>query len=98
MKLDFNMLGINYRQISPLDKISEEGWEIAVFIKESFSDNYSEDYHFMRQFKNGNCYHTFGEYGNISQCDDNGIIITNPTECYIENYIYKDCLSLKLKN
>lgn len=98
MVLDFNMLGISHRQINTLDTISEKEWKIAIFIKESLVDGYSEDYHFMRQFKNGKWYHKFGEYGKISECDDNGIIITNPTNCYIKKYIYKDCLSLSLKN
>ena len=93
--LDFNALGIVFREISPLDKISSNEWKIALFIT-WYNQNLLEDFHFLRQHNDGIWYHKNGFYGDVSNYDDHGKIITNPKKCFLKYREYNKCLSLTL--
>ena len=93
--LDLKALGIDFREIEPNEEIEENEWKIAIFIARSYGKIF--DYHFLREHNDGTWYHKNGFNGDISNCDCNGDVITNPKDCYIPCRSYKKCLSLKLK-
>ena len=98
--LDLNTLGIDFREINPLDDISMEEWKIALFVTKVYSDKGYvglEDFHFLRQLRDGFWYHKGGYNGTITRLDSYSDEIVDPQECILENRTYKKCLSLRLK-
>lgn len=93
--LDFNTLGINFREINPLDDVDIEEWKIALFISNYYGR--IDDYHFLRQHKDGIWYHKAGYNGMVSIYDDFGHIIKNPKECQFRCTDYNKCFALRLK-
>lgn len=94
--LDFDALGIRFREINPLDTIGSNEWKIALFITWYQEPELVEDYHFLRQHNDGIWYHKKGFRGEVSKYDSNGKIITNPQECFFRYRHYNKCLSLAL--
>ena len=92
---DMEALKIEIKEINPLDDVSYDEWKVALFITKYY--NLLDDYHFLRQSKNGIWYHKSGYNGGIFMCDNHGKIITNPKESYFNCRTYNKCFSLKLK-
>lgn len=92
---DLDALGIDIREIMPLENISDEEWKIALFTV-GYSDCLS-DYHFLRQHEDNIWYHKNGFKGGISFRDFYGNIITNPLDCYFRSREYNKTFALKLK-
>lgn len=100
MYLDFNGLGIDFREIKPLDEINIDEWKIALFVTRAYSyggTDFLTDFHFLRQHNDGFWYHQDGYHGIISRCDSYNRDIKNPEKCSLMNRTYKKCLSLRLK-
>lgn len=102
MKLDFKVLGIDYREISPADIISPNEWKITYL--SSDIGGIPTDYHFLREGKDQSWYHKDGHQFDYppSNLDDNGNIIYNPEEAYFVNevnnkkkYKYEKCFCLR---
>lgn len=94
--LDFDALGIKFREINPLDKISYNEWKIALFITWYDEPELVVDYHFLRQHNDGIWYHKNGFEGEVSEYDNHRKIIINPEECFLRYRKYNKCLSLTL--
>lgn len=92
---DLEALGVDIREIRPLDTISEEEWKIALFTVGDYG--YLKDYHFLRQHKDNIWYHKNGYRGTILPYDSNGIIIRNPEDCHFNRRCYDKTFALKLK-
>ena len=91
--VDLEALGIDYRDIEPLDDIEENEWKIAIFTTRKYGEVI--DFHFMREHKDGIWYHKNG--AKIYNQTFNLIPIKNPKYAYVLGYTYEKCLSLKLK-
>lgn len=97
MYLDFIKLGIDFREIKPLDEVSVDEWKIALFITKSYySADGLEDFHFLRQHNDGFWYHKDGYHGAVSRLDSYNRAIENPEECFLIGRTYKKCLSLRI--
>lgn len=94
MILDFEALGIDYREVDCLDRISDNEWKIALFISKTYGG--LDDFHFLRQHNDDIWYHKSGIW-NVTSYDDYNRLITNPKDCFLEHRTYNKCFSLKLK-
>lgn len=96
---DLEFLGINFREVNPLEEISNDEWKIAIFTSFLACDFFTEivsDFHFLRQRENGIWYHKEGWFKRPTNKDSNSNIITDPSDCYLRGRQYKKCYSLKL--
>ena len=78
----------------------EDEWKIAIFTEYDYSNqkqDYLDDYHFLRQSKNGIWYHKIGWESFPTNKDSNYKVIKDVSNCYIAHYDFKKCLKLKLK-
>lgn len=92
---DFELLGINYREINPNEIINDDEWKIALFTKPYW--NKLEDYHFLRLCNDGIWHHKDGWNNKPIIYDNHGCIITDPENCFLNGKNFNKCLSLKLK-
>ncbi len=95
MYLDFEALGIDYREIDPMEQISDDEWKIALFLL--YYHRQVEDFHFLRERRDGLWYHKSGWTSSIKAVDDYGQKITNPEYCRLRSRTYDKTLALKLK-
>lgn len=97
---DFSVLGINFREIYPNEKIKSYEWKIALYTEFAASTEDIEflfDFHFLRQNKNGVWYHKMGWNSSPNNFDSNKKVITNLDDCYIQDYKYQKCFKLNLR-
>ena len=93
-----DILGINIREINPQEIISSDEWKVALFISYySQNSDMLDDYHFLRQFKNGHWFHKTGYRSFPNNLDDNQNIITDPEKCYLKKKQYDSCYCLSLR-
>lgn len=92
---DLMALGIDYREISPLEKIEDNEWKISLFVNELCGALIG--FQFLRQLPDGVWYYKDGYGGEVKNCDSNGDIILNPEKCSFTYLEYYKCYSLKLK-
>lgn len=98
--IDMEKLGIDIREVDPLEEVSDGEWKIALFTVFHAYRFYSEwlsDFHFLRQSKEGIWYHKPGYYNIPTKYDYKHQIIQNPENCYLNNKQYRKCYSLKLR-
>ena len=92
---DLDALGIDVREINPLEKVNNDEWKIALF---TAGDNENlTDFHFLRQRKNGLWLHKNGFQGSVTPYDSNRNVIINPEYCVFSTRKYEKTLALKLK-
>lgn len=101
---DFNFLGIDFTKCNPHDEIEENEWKIALFtsyyadiMEYYFLEEYYQDFHFMRERKDGTWYHKKGFNYRPKNIDSNKQIITDPRICHLKDYNYRLTYKLKLK-
>ena len=90
---------INFREIIPTDDISDNEWKIALMVEyldDNCSDDYLENFHFLRSNKNNNWIHKESYLSQISKKDDLNNNITDPRNCDMPLYQYKKCYALSL--
>lgn len=98
--LDLKILGIDYREINPIEDINQDEWKIALFVTKVYSDKGLiglNDFHFLRFNNDGNWYHKCGFDGIISNYDSYEDEIIDPRDCILCDRTYKKALSLRLK-
>ncbi len=94
MFLDFQALGIDYKEVNCFDPVFDDEWKIALFISKVYGG--LDDFHFLRQRRDELWYHKSGVFG-VSSYDDGGLLITDPRKCFLDGYTYNKCFCLKLK-
>lgn len=95
MMLDFKALGISCQNSSPSAPVDDDTWKIALFI--TYYEQQVDDFHFLRQHRDGYWYHKNGWSYSVKKNDDYGIPIINPEECHLRDRTYNRCLALTLK-
>lgn len=93
--LDFMALDLDYRESSSTDIISDFEWKIALLVSEK--QGFCDEFHFLRQHKNGIWYHKPGWIFPVTNLDDAGKIITDPSKNHFDYTSYKGCYVLKKK-
>lgn len=95
---DLEALGINFREISPLESVDFDEWKIALYTTPSYNiANGFVDFHFLRFCKDDIWHHKMGWTYYPTIYDDNKNVIVNLEDCYFKNKVYNTCLCLKLK-
>ncbi len=90
---DLEALDIAYREIDPIEEIAPDEWKIALFTTRN--GEYIDDFHFMREHKDGIWYHKNGT--RIYNKTNLLFPIKNPKTVYLPGREYEKCLSLRLK-
>ncbi len=93
--LDFNALDLDYRESSSTDTVSDIEWKIALLINESHG--ICDEFHFLRQYEDGIWYHKPGWIFPVTNLDDAGKIITDPSKSHFDYSSYRGCYVLKKK-
>lgn len=83
---DLDFLEINFREIKPNEIISSDEWKIALFTQPDKVD--LQDFHFLRLCKDEIWHHKKGWCNYPTMYDDNDEIITDPQNCFLQNYKY----------
>ena len=96
---DLEFLGIDYKEIKPSEIIGADEWKIALFISQVNRNNplLLDDFHFLKYYPDGTWHHKFGYNMKVTNYDDNLKIITDPTNCHLDDLTYTTTLCLKLK-
>ena len=95
MILDFNALDLDYRESSSTDIVSDIEWKIALLVNEN--KGICDEFHFLRQHESGIWYHKPGWIFPVTNLDDAGKIITDPSKSHFDYSSYKGCYVLKKK-
>lgn len=74
--LDLNALGIEFEESNQFDKIPNNNQNLSWLIA-MYKDANSPDFHFLRKINNYYWMHKVGMYGNISNRDSKGNLITD---------------------
>lgn len=89
---DLDNLGIDFRHVNDFYKLKDDEWRIAIYGGYRYSCDMFDDYHFMKQTKDGIWIHKSGYYGKPI------CLQTSPKKCYIdEDILYHHITTLCLK-
>ena len=100
IKADCEALGLSYALSTPKEEIIGNGWKIALFTTRpiyTHNDVVFSDFHFMRQSDNGIWYHKKGYSGSVCRRDDQFRVIRDPSHCFLNKYLYRECYILSKK-